>query len=308
LILLLTCKIAEQLDAIIINWFLRKLRQMPSSDEIPLENLPLTPSRAGFAARLLVEQTYRSTRECEYPLIRAVICGAEEGARQLRHSGEDGHNITWSLEDCLRRALISATIGATGVASALTDLAISTNEEDVPEDRDLDVALVAAANVGNIAWMELLLDLGADIDLDTSFFGSPLHTATYAGHDTAVKFLLSRGADPNRNDGDAGNLLLHYAAGAGHLSLVQLLLEMGSEPDSYNASGQTPLLLAAAAGHSDVVEFLLDRNTTVSAYGKIHPLTDILRLLLKGDKNVFEAGHAERRCRHRLPPPRGDIE
>ncbi len=82
-----------------------------------------------------------------------------------------------------------------------------------------------------------------------------LHWAAAQGHDDIVKLLLDLGANIDLQNVQ-GNTPLHLAARNGNLSTVQLLLVRGANATLANANGQTPLALAHQYHHPDVVAFL----------------------------------------------------
>lgn len=88
---------------------------------------------------------------------------------------------------------------------------------------------------------------------------SPLHEAVLNGDLDILSLLIDHGAQTNIQD-NSGSTPLHWAAKLGHESVVSLLLRQQSAPTMLdaNAEGLTPLRLAIRNGHGRIVKMLLD--------------------------------------------------
>lgn len=75
---------------------------------------------------------------------------------------------------------------------------------------------------------------------------------------TLVKFLLARGADPNRNLRGESHTALECAAYSASIPTLILLLDAGAQIKTRSA-----LVMAAREGRTDVVAYLLDRGADV---------------------------------------------
>jgi hypothetical protein len=109
----------------------------------------------------------------------------------------------------------------------------------------LDAALQLAGLIGNVAILEILLNLGADHSSRSSEFETPLMYAARSGHTSAVKFLLEKGANPlalNQANQTAANL----AEEAGHEETARILLE----PPSPEKRAEEPSTAAAPPLHA----------------------------------------------------------
>jgi len=100
-----------------------------------------------------------------------------------------------------------------------------------------------------------------DINQIGSFCETPLHWATWGGHEGVVKTLLGRDdINPDEPDND-GQTPLHWAGLRGHEGVVKVLLGRDDvNPDKPDNDGQTPLHWAADEGHKGVVKVLLGRD------------------------------------------------
>jgi ankyrin repeat protein len=118
-----------------------------------------------------------------------------------------------------------------------------------------DVPLYIAADSGAEEITKLLLDGGADVNVDGAFGRRPLHQAARHGHLAIVRMLLAAKADPNVKSMDE-QTPLHTAASEGRLESIKLLLAAGASPTARDRNGATPLDLAERGGHQPVVSLL----------------------------------------------------
>lgn len=103
----------------------------------------------------------------------------------------------------------------------------------------------------------LLIEAGATVDAANRGGITPLVKASAGGRADVVALLLEHGANPRQKTmmGETG---LQAAAQLGHIEVVRLLLEAGADPQATNRRGQSARDAAEAAGHAEIVE-LLDR-------------------------------------------------
>ncbi|XP_044147494.1 ankyrin repeat domain-containing protein 50-like [Bufo gargarizans] len=121
--------------------------------------------------------------------------------------------------------------------------------------------LMAAAYMSHFTVAELLLESGANVNACDLEGRSALAVAclcipTGQRHPQLVSVLLERGADPQLEDKEGLTPLL-VAAYEGQDEVAELLLEAGADPDRPGKDQMTPLLAAASGGHAETVRVLL---------------------------------------------------
>jgi ankyrin repeat protein len=104
--------------------------------------------------------------------------------------------------------------------------------------------IIKAAKAGDLATIKALLasnpSLIAARDTDGS---TPLHCATWKGHENVAEFLVTVGADVNavNQNGHWGTTPLHAAAHANQARIAQILLDNGANAKAKDMEGRTPM-------------------------------------------------------------------
>lgn len=104
----------------------------------------------------------------------------------------------------------------------------------------------------------MLLYYNAELEHESEGGRTPLMKACRAGHICTVKFLISKGADVNRQTTNNDHTPLSLACAGGHQTVVELLLKSGADPFHKLKDNSTMLIEAAKGGHIGVVQLLLD--------------------------------------------------
>jgi ankyrin repeat protein len=137
--------------------------------------------------------------------------------------------------------------------------------------------LIAAVRAGALDIVGLLLDHGANPDLDTAIWETPLALACSRGYRAIAEFLVERGANVNGGTTRHGGPL-ERAAWYAQEDLVALLLERGADPQRVMARGpaslcriRDPILrrLIDAGGHAppEILEMLAAKRQGDSSEG-----------------------------------------
>lgn len=170
--------------------------------------------------------------------------------------------------------------------SLITDLADLASGETTR--RDLDRALQAAAEKGDLEAVLSLLARGADADQSGDAGRNAVINAAWRGRQQIIRLLLERGVETELPDTD-GRTPLIWAAINGHDTIVTDLVASGANPNKRDRDGSTALIRAAWNGHASVVSQLVgagadinardDNGLTALAHARRERNTAVIRLL-----------------------------
>eukprot|EP00934_Nitzschia_sp_Nitz4_P002527 Nitzschia sp. Nitz4//scaffold77_size91520//988//3402//NITZ4_004875-RA/size91520-processed-gene-0.19-mRNA-1//1//CDS//3329557946//2517//frame0 len=133
---------------------------------------------------------------------------------------------------------------------------------DEPDDEGL-LPLGIAARCGHVECVQILLENGAQVNLQDHIGCSPLHHAAEKGHVGCGELLLERGAQINAVDGE-GFTSLHLAVERNNVEVVALLLRYKAEMDKSNSEYWRPIHVAASNGSTGSLKLLLENGASVS--------------------------------------------
>ncbi|XP_014248869.1 fibronectin type 3 and ankyrin repeat domains protein 1-like [Cimex lectularius] len=131
-------------------------------------------------------------------------------------------------------------------------------------NRQGETALMKAIRFKNDSALKLLISGGADINEQLwPTFRSPLMNACYYGNLEAAQILCTKGADWSLKDIN-GMEALHYAVEASQIDLVKYIIECGAYINSKDNSGWTPLMIGIIMGADyESLKFLIDNGAEI---------------------------------------------
>ncbi|BDI34181.1 hypothetical protein CCAX7_62320 [Capsulimonas corticalis] len=122
------------------------------------------------------------------------------------------------------------------ITAVTKDLSDGVNPNKFPHEDELDeAALCVAAYDGNLPIVNLLLDYHADPNIHDGWQGTPISAAASSNNVDVLQALASRGAKIN-DDGDGNSRALWVAAVNGKISAMRFLLSHGANPNSVENS------------------------------------------------------------------------
>ena len=131
-------------------------------------------------------------------------------------------------------------------------------------DADAD-SLFDAVVTGDLAEVKrLVVSCGVDPNVKDNDGRTPLHRAAKRGHVDIVKLLLEHGANPNIQENKYGYTPLHVAVKNCHVDVVRVLLEHGADPTIRDNEGRTPLDYGSDC--EEIIEELRRRSGGTTVY------------------------------------------
>lgn len=189
-----------------------------------------------------------------------ISIGGPDRMTALTYAMDEGHAIIvkllleklhdlgdrrWHETDGPRALHWAANFGNRAIVRRLLERGIRVDELNSVSETALFRA-AGPAWCGHEPMAELLVEMGADINIRNDTGMSPLHRAVQYAQAPVVRLLLDRGADVLARDNN-GNSPLHWAvrtaapnADRQVIATVELLLERGADPRVLNNVGKSP--------------------------------------------------------------------
>jgi len=121
-----------------------------------------------------------------------------------------------------------------------------------------------AAAIGMPPVVNLLVDLGADLEARDTLGRTPLIQAAIAGNSAVVAVLLAAGAEADAAETHHGTTALHLAAFRDQRDIIDLLLDYGAGVDTVDSNGETPLFWAIGRGHAEAITQLVNAGADIN--------------------------------------------
>ncbi|PFX24058.1 Ankyrin repeat and KH domain-containing protein 1 [Stylophora pistillata] len=246
----------------------------------------------------LIDETdpvFRSVAEADVSLDEMMSLACRQGKLDIVELLlESGAHVDYRNKAGNTPLLEACSQGHVDVARYLLD---HNANIDAPTETTSDSALTWACTLGSEAIVELLLERTSDVEHRTKDGCTALMFAALAGHVKVAAMLLDHGAEINVESDSNKDSPLTFACWKGHCDVVELLLERHANIEHRTKEGFTPLMFAALGGHTDVARKLLEQKAKVnvpSGSNNDIPLTsacwkghhDVVKLLLEFNSNI----------------------
>jgi ankyrin repeat protein len=142
--------------------------------------------------------------------------------------------------------------------------------------------LLSAIDSGDLAGIGEALKNVDDINAGQGG-GTALMLSAYNGNLDAVRLLLDSGADPNIQESVQNMTALMLAASEGHKDVAEFLLQRRADPNMTNSYGANALMFAASKDSYELAESLVKQGTVVTnAAGS--------QILEYAEEDIFQQG------------------
>ena len=118
-------------------------------------------------------------------------------------------------------------------------IALGANVDWRDEENYNFTPLHVAAEYGSVELARILIDAGANVNVQNEWDSTPLHVAASRGKVEISRMLIGAGADVDAQD-EVGWTPLHWAAWNGEIESVRMLIDAGARKDIHNNKGRLP--------------------------------------------------------------------
>jgi ankyrin repeat protein len=147
----------------------------------------------------------------------------------------------------------AAMRGKTEVAKLLIARGAEIDALDDGGRTPLIAATLTAQDIDNVEMIKFLLSAKADPKRQENVYHmTPLHFGAAKNLGSVVQLLLDVGVDVNLRDGQ-GDTPLHHASADGRVDMVKFLIMHGADVNAANDKGEMPLKIAQGLGMKDLL-------------------------------------------------------
>jgi ankyrin repeat protein len=227
---------------------------------------PLAKTKDGLTASHAAAQqggSFSDTRSRQGPM---------EILRLLAHAGADLRAIDNDGQTPLH---LAAKKGYAGIVRFLLEQKVDPNTANKKSETPL--LLAATSDLDSFDKVQLLVSKGARIEgSDSAMTTTPLMAAARLMKKSVVTFLLEKGANVERKDGN-GNSVLNLAASSfqdrillpeDYTTIIRAIAAHLKSVDESDSQGITPLMWASASNVPEAVEELLQRHADINAHSR----------------------------------------
>ncbi len=181
--------------------------------------------------------------------------------------------------DCLSRAIKDKYSEASAV---LLEAGADVNVQN----RDGETALMLAIENGDQEAVRKLIEAGADVNVQNSWDKTALILAAKKGDRWSLQKLIEAGADVNVQNRD-GETALMLAVKRGDQEAVRKLIEAGADVNVQDRSGNTALMMVAKNGDQEAVQKLIEEGADVNLQDR-HGYTALINAVKNGDQEAVQ--------------------
>lgn len=149
--------------------------------------------------------------------------------------------------------------------SSLIELLLQNGANINQQSNEGATALALAITSGHVNNIKTLLKHNPNLDLSPSGYWPNLLLAIDKRDNKIVNLLLDKGANPNVNAENGPNALM-VAVHSKNYDIVKSLVEHGADVNSVvviSGVNNTPLILAASSGYLDIVKYLVEHGANI---------------------------------------------
>jgi ankyrin repeat protein len=156
--------------------------------------------------------------------------------------------------------IMSSREGHVKIAEILIEAGADVNIQTSYGETALIVIAMFYENTEQIRIAEKLIDNGADVNLQNKYGETALFFAVYMGYYDLIDILLENGADMNIQNFDTGDTVIMFAAAYNYTDIIKILITAGADINKQNNDGWTALMAAVFWGNYKPVELLLQEG------------------------------------------------